>query len=1151
MIDYRILGPLEVSADGRMIQIGGPKLRALLVILLLRANQFVPRDVLVHDLWGEHPPAGAQGSLEVYVSRLRKALGAAANGPVVVTRPGGYCLQVEEGHLDVRRFEQLVEQGRTALAGNAPGPAAASLRAALQLWRGPALGDLSCEPFAQVEIGRLEELRLGAVEDRIEADLALGHHADVVSELEALVAGHPLRERLHGQLMIALYRGGRQAEALEAYQAARRMLVGELGLEPGPGLKQLERAILRQDSWLDLPGQAVADPAVDPAAGTGRSSLSGPDGGKPRILRRYLTLAAPRVAGHAAGSRTRRTRVTAIALAGAAVLSAGLLVGSRGAGAREATLAGANGLVAVNSASGRLVTATPLAGAPGAVSGGDGSVWVADPGTGVVSRIDPGSGAEVDQIQVGGDPGSIVSGGGAIWAASTVGATVTRIDPTTESVTQTIPLPGANPGAIAYGAGGLWVADSAADELFEIDPVSGSPRRTLPLDLQPSAVVLADGAIWVAGYGDATVEKIDPASGRTTGRVHVGNGPVALAFAAGSLWVANSLDATVSRVDPATLAVVSTIPVGSGPSALAAGTGSVWVANQYSGTVSRIDPRRNQIAVNVDVGGSPTSLMMDSGLLWVGVASGSGSHRGGTLVIVAQDILATSAPTPLGSVDPAFYDSANNPQFTGLAYDSLVTFQQSPGTDGLRLVPDLAVAVPVPADGGATYTFRIRPGIRYSDGQWLRASDFRRGIERLFRVGSPGSSLFAGIIGAAACVRRPGSCDLARGIATDDAAGTVTFHLTAPDPEFLFKLTEFAFSAPIPPGTPDHETGSRTVPGTGPYQVASVSSSEVRFVRNPFFREWSHAAQPTGNPDSIVWQTVPTAQAGVAAVEQGRADWFFGQIPAAAYQQLELQDPAQLHSNPQFGVNFLPFNTNLAPFNDVRVRQALNYAINRNEIVQLYGGPSFATPTCQPIAPGLPGYVPYCPYTLHPSPAGTWTAPDLARARQLVAESGTLGERVDLWGSPDQGFVPPSTTAYVASVLRALGYRVTVHLVPIATITEAMWERIQLSTEGNWVASYPDPSSYIPGFFACDGGTSNGYYCNPALDREMQQAQLLELSSPAKAAALWAEIDRQLTDAAVWVPTVTQRDVEVTSRRLGNYQYNPVWGFLADQSWIR
>jgi len=943
MTDYRILGPVEVSAAGRVIEIGGPRLCRLLAILLVHANEPVPRGTLVQDLWGDEPPAGAQGSLEVYVSRLRKALGPA----VLVTHPGAYCLTIDNSQLDAHRFEQLVGQGRSELAADKPVPAAASLRAALQLWRGPAFGDLGSESFAQVEAGRLEELRLGATEDRIDADLALGRHADVIGELEALAAVHPLRERLHEQLMLALYRGGRQAEALGAYRAARQMMVRELGLEPGPALQRLEGAILRQDPALDWPGSAAAaarapaPPAPAPAA-------------------------SPR-------PRPRWARLAAIAATGAVVLAASLLIGFRGPAAGQATLAGASGLVAVDTASDQLVHATKLTGAPGAVSGGDGSVWVADPGGGTVSRVDPGSGAEVDRILVGGGPGSITSGAGAIWVASTVGATLTRIDPATEAVTQTIPLPGANPGAIAYGAGGLWVADSAAHELFEVDPATGSLHRTLPLDLQPSALAAADGALWVAGYDSGTIERIDPASGRTTGRVHVGNGPVALAAQAGSLWVANSLDATVSRVDPAALAVTVTIPVGSGPAALAAGSGSVWVADRYAGTVSRIDPRHNRAVVSLTVGGAPTSLVDGRGRLWVAVAAGSGGHRGGTLTIATPATLDSSAPATSAAIDPAFFYFTYSPVFSGLAYDDLVTFQHSAGADGLRIVPDLALAVPAPSGGGATYAFRIRPGIRYTDGQPLRAGDFRRAIERLFRVRSPGLSMYAGLVGAGTCANHPQLCDLSAGIVTDDAAGTVTFHLTAPDPEFLFKLTDYAYAAPIPPGTPDREPGSRTVPGTGPYRIAHASRTEIRFVRNPFFREWSHAAQPAGNPDTIVWRTMPTTLSAVKAVSQGRADLFYGQLPLDQYRQLQLHQSAQLHSSPQFAVDFAPLNTHLAPFNDVRVRQALNYAIDRARIVQLYGGPDFATPACQPTAPGLRGYSAYCPYTRNPRPDGTWS----------------------------------------------------------------------------------------------------------------------------------------------------------------------------------
>ncbi len=1105
-MEFRILGRFEVLEHGQPLALGGVKQRAVLAILLLHRREAVSIDRLVDELWGERPPPTAAQTIRVYVSRLRKALG----DQVVETQGRGYLLVVDPDHIDADRFAALAADGRAALASGDAAAAVGLLDAGLELWRGAPLEEFAYEPFAQAEITRLQDARLATLEDRTDAELRVGRGAELVEELEQLVTEHPLRERLTAGLMLALYRAGRHADALAAYRAARERLAEDLGLEPGPELRELEQRILQHDP----------------------------------------TLATHRPAVLVSGRRRARARVAAGTLILAAVLIASALLSSGAAQPGPPRLSGSSGIVAVGIASGRVVTAIPLAGAPGAISGGSGSVWVADPGDGAVARIDPRSGLAVDRIAVGGEPGSITSGGGAIWVASTVGATVTRIDPTTEAVTQTIVLPGSNPVSIAFGDGRLWVADSVARELFEVDAATGSLQRTVSLDLQPSAIALAGGVIWVAGYNNTTVERLDPTSGRRLARVHVGDGPAALALAAGSLWVANSLDATVSRIDPATGAVTATIPVGSGPTALAGAGGWVWVANQYSADVSRINASRNRVAGNAEVGGSPTSLSPSTGRLWVGVAANSGSHRGGTLVIDGL-ALASSGPMAPMSIDPAFYSFANNPQFTGLEYDSLVNFQQSPGAPGLRLVPDLALAIPTPSDGDTTYAFRLRPGIHYSSGQPLRAGDFRRAIERLFRVGSPGSSLYTGIVGAAVCARRPRSCDLSHGIVTDDPAGTVTFHLAAPDPDFLFKLTEFAYSTPVPPGTPDNETGSGTVPGTGPYKIVAVSHTEIRFVRNPFFHEWSHAAQPTGNPNSIVWRTVRSAQAALNAIQQRRADWFFGQIPAAQSRHLELQVPAQLHSNPLFGVEFIPLNTQLPPFNDVRVRQALNFAIDRGKIAQLYGGPRFATPTCQPIAPALPGYRRYCPYALHPRASGAWSTPNLVRARRLVAQSGTRGERIEVWGTPDEGYVPPTMTAYVAGVLRTLGYRVRIRLVPIATVTQAMRTHFQLSADGDWVAPYPDASSYIPQYFSCGGGNGNGFYCNPRLDREMQQATQLEIRNPLRSRALWESVDRQLTDQAVWVPTVTPRQVDLTSRRLHNYEYNPVWGFLTDQSWLQ
>jgi predicted ATPase/DNA-binding SARP family transcriptional activator len=248
-MEFRILGPLEVWDEGRELSLGGPKPRALLALLLLHANTVVSADRLIDELWGEDSPEHAADALRVNVSRLRKAL----PRDVLTTRSPGYVVQVEPDALDLHRFERLVDEGRSLLARGLAAAASKRLHDALSLWRGPALADFAYESFAQAAIARLEEIRLAAVELRIEADLALGQSHELVGELEVLVADNPLRERLRISLMTALYRAGRQAEALDAYQDARRALVDELGIDPSPALQELERAILRHDPALEVP----------------------------------------------------------------------------------------------------------------------------------------------------------------------------------------------------------------------------------------------------------------------------------------------------------------------------------------------------------------------------------------------------------------------------------------------------------------------------------------------------------------------------------------------------------------------------------------------------------------------------------------------------------------------------------------------------------------------------------------------------------------------------------------------------------------------------------------------------------------------------------------------------------------------------------
>ncbi len=251
-LEFRILGPLEVRLNGAPVRVGGPKQRALLAVLLCNANRVVSRDQLIDELLSDQPTGSAEHVLHVQVSRLRKALADGDPQSRLLARPPGYLLRVEDGELDLHTFEQRVADGRHALEHGDPGRAAVLLSEAESLWRGRPLADLEFEPFARFEVQRLEACRLAVVEDRIEAELALGRHAALCPELEQLVAEHPLRERLRGQLMLALYRSGRQAEALETYHAGRSLLAKELAVEPGPQLKQLQLAVLGQDTALDL-----------------------------------------------------------------------------------------------------------------------------------------------------------------------------------------------------------------------------------------------------------------------------------------------------------------------------------------------------------------------------------------------------------------------------------------------------------------------------------------------------------------------------------------------------------------------------------------------------------------------------------------------------------------------------------------------------------------------------------------------------------------------------------------------------------------------------------------------------------------------------------------------------------------------------------
>ncbi len=617
-MDFRILGPLEVLDDERLLDVGGGKQRSVLALLLLHANEVVSSDRLIDELWPGEPPASAAKIIQVHVSRLRKALDGVGEG-ILLTRGHGYLLRVEPGQLDRDRFRGLLEDGRAALAADDPDKAAETLRYALALWRGPPLAEFAYDSFAQEEIGRLEELHLAALEERIEADLAVGRHEAVVHELEQLVGRHPLRERVRGQLMVALYRSGRQAEALEVYRDGRRTLADELGLEPSPTLQQLERAILSHDPALQAP------------------------------MRR-----SPR-------ERARRKGALLIA-AGAVVLVAAAitvavieLTGTRATPGLASVAADSVGVI--DPGTNRIVGQIPVGSDPSRIAFAPSGVWVVSEHDKTVTRIDPTSRTALRTFSVGGPPIDVAVSGNDVWLLLATRSSelaggpsrVARIDPDLNDVVKTLPIGSASLGfgsgpvqSLAAGERSLWVAsffskvgisriDTATENIstFSVGgPSYGFNSGTVGGAPGASGIAVGSGALWIGT--DAGVIRVNPQSRAVSKTIGLGVlVPTALAVGEDAVWVvarpgfrccpAETVGTgTLTRIDPTTNSVKETLPIGGYPSAIAVGEGSVWIADPSTRSVVRVDPKQNGV-VRIKVGARPRGIAVGDGFVWVSV----------------------------------------------------------------------------------------------------------------------------------------------------------------------------------------------------------------------------------------------------------------------------------------------------------------------------------------------------------------------------------------------------------------------------------------------------------------------------------------------------------------------------------------------------
>jgi peptide/nickel transport system substrate-binding protein len=1147
-VEFTVLGALAVSHEGRQLPLGSRKQRAVLAILLLRANEAVTPDALIDELWGEHPPPSAAHTLQVYVSRLRAGLRAGgAPEDILVTRPAGYMLRVGFHELDLDRFEHLAAEGRRALEAGSPKRAADKLREALATWKGAPLADLAFEPFARVDVERLEERRLAALEDRIEADLALGRHDALVAELKGLVERHPLRERLRGQLMLALYRAGRHADALTTYREARDHLVYELGLEPSKALQALEQAVLRQDASLDrVPATAerlsVVTVVSDPEA-TGSEAWAD---GSPLPDRHEVP------PGDEIGS-DRRARGHRNALVGAAailvVVGIAAAVATRG-GSRADVLAAsdvrANAIVFVDTAKLTPVAQEETAGRPAGMAAGLGALWVSDAANDRVLRLDAHTHRLEDRIPVGRDPSGIAASSRSVWVANTGGRTVSEIRPESGTVVATVPV-GNAPVAIASGAGAIWVADASDGTVTRIDPLTATAVATIHLGQSLSDVAVGLGAVWASSASSGLLIRVDPGSNRASRALSVGNGPSSIAFADGAVWVANPPDGTVSRVDPISGAVRK-INV-SHPGDLASGAGALWVVRTDRLEVARIRPRTGAIVRTIPIGAQAAAITQLDGTLAVAALASNASHRGGTLRVVGGDAL--------DSIDPGQAYSAIGWQLLSLTNDGLLTYARSAGPAGATIVPDLATSLPVAQDGGRAFSFQLRPGVRYSSGAPIRPEDFRIALERQFRASTGLAALGVPIRGAERCT--PTRCDLSAGVAVDDASRTITFRLARPDPAFLYKLA-LPFGSAVPPGA-QPISATRAVPATGPYRIARyVPGREVVLRRNARFRAWSDAAQPPGLPDTITLTLGHDAASQAAAVAGGRADVMLDSPPPGALDRLGQRWPLQLHSYTQPELHAMFLNTRLAPFDRPAVRRALDFAVDRRAIVRLAGGPKLARPTCQILPPSFPGYRPFCPYTAGPTPAGLWRAPDLARARRLIAGSGTRGMAIKVSTIADDPR-KLATGRYFVRLLRRLGYRASLRRYAGA---HAYYSAVGMARRRSqigildWVADYQAGSAFFQPLFTCEAyrptmplNLNAAGLCDPSLDREIADATRLQTTNAAAANTAWQRIDRTTTARAAWIPLVAPLGMDFVAPRVGNYQRNPAFGVLLDQLWVR
>jgi YVTN family beta-propeller protein len=1122
-MDYRILGPLAVyDEQRRAVELGGRQQRLVFAALLLHRNEVVSVDRLIDVLWGERAPTNAVKNVQVHLSRLRRALefdGSEPKKEVVRTRTSGYVLEVTPGEVDADRFERLVDEGRRALAAADPEHAATLLQEALALWRGPPLADFAYDSFAQGEIEKLGELRLRAVETRIDVDLALGRHDDVVPELQALVAEHRLRERFRGQLILALYRSGRKADALRVYEDARLALAEELGLEPSEGLQQLHREVLQDDPALSAPAR------VSPRSETARVARA----------------ALPMFSGR---------RAMLLGLGGALLLAAALAVAvfevTRDRASAEIVSVEPNSLAAIDPETNRIVAAIPVGARPASVVSAGGALWVANVDDDNVMRIDPKARRIVRTIATGIAASDLAAGAGAVWAIGGARGVVLRIDPVFNEVVGrriktvkvgTLLASAPATGAVAATANAVWALSGgffSTPRLSRIDPARKRVAATVATGNGPTAVAVGFGDLWVTDSFENTVSRIDP-TGVVTHTIPVGHGASAVAVGEGAVWVVDSLDDTVVRIDPHTNSVKTTIPVGHYPSGIATGADAVWVTNRNEGTVSRIDPDKNTVVKTIEVGNSPVGIVVAAGSVWFTDQSGAAASQPGAV----KGGVARFSSSHDFRTDPALYP---NGQISYATCAKLLNYPDAPAPAGTRLIPEVARSLPARSPDGKTYTFTIRKGFAFSPPlhERVTAQTFKSAIERSLnpKMGVAGEYV-RDIAGEAEY--QSGKAAHISGVVADGDKLSIT--LAAPAPDFPTRIAMPFFCA-VPLNTPIDPNGVPAIPSAGPYYIAAqVPNRRLVLKRNPNY----HGSRPQLLKE-IDYTIGVASSRSVADVKAGRSDYIAdGYLPpdpeteaklAARYGSASAagrNGKQRYFVSPTLALAFLNLNTSRPLFSDVRLRKAVSYATDRRALARQGGfvsGPFPAIPSDQYLPSTMPGASSKALYPL---------SSDLRTARRLAP---------DAHGTAVLYTCNLPVCRLHAQVIRSnlgrLGLDVDVREFPKDELHERAGRKGAPFDilDSWWFPDYADPSDFLNVLLdqriRARGNLNDSYYTDARLAREL--ARISTLSSEARYRAYSALSVKLARDAAPWVAYAVGTNLDFFSARMGCQIFQPVYG---------